>query len=49
MRLKHKSKGIKWKKTRMSEIKKQKKFTKHTQVIHLYALCELVIFKGLNF
>ena len=29
--------------------KKQKKFTKHTQVIYLYALCELVIFKGLNF
>ncbi len=29
--------------------KKQKKLTKHTQVIYLYALCELVIFKGLTF
>ena len=29
--------------------KKQKKLATHTQVIHLYALCELVIFKGLNF
>ncbi len=29
--------------------KKQKKLTKHTQVIHLHAPCELVIFKGLNF
>ena len=29
--------------------KKQKKLAKHTQVIYLYALCELVIFKGLNF
>ena len=49
MRLKHKNKGTKWKRIRMCEVKKQKKLTKHTQVIHLHALCELVIFKGLNF